>query len=128
MLFLAVGSVNFIFYYSLFTFLHFMEVPPTRAVIIATVVAVLFNFCTTGRVVFKSGNIRRLPRFVAVYAVQMGLNIMSLRALISAGIPVLIAEALVVGVLAILTFIALRLFVFNHSAGRPRGVAVRLRS
>ncbi len=117
-LFLMVGSVNFVFYYSLFTFLHFIETPPTRAVVIATIVAVLFNFMTTGRVVFKSGNVRKLPRFLGVYAVQMGLNILSLRALISLGVPVLLAEALVIGVLAVLTFFALRWFVFNDAAHR----------
>jgi putative flippase GtrA len=122
-LFLMVGSVNFVFYYSLFTFLHFIGTPPTRAVVIATIVAVLFNFMTTGRVVFKSGNIRKLPRFIGVYAVQMGLNIVSLRALISLGIPVLIAEALVIGVLAVLTFFALRWFVFNDTAYRKVGAA-----
>ena len=125
-LFLVVGSVNFVFYYSLFTFLHFLGLKPTPTVVIATIIAVLFNFATTGRVVFKSGNLRLLPRFIAVYVVQMGLNIVSLHELIALGVPVLIAEAVVIGVLAVLTFIALKLFVFKPGADptplrRPKG-------
>ena len=111
--FLAVGSLNFLFYYTLFTGLHFLDVPPTQAVVLATVVAVLFNFCTTGRMVFGSGRIRLLPRFVAVYVVQCILNIGMLSALMRMGVPVLLAELLVIGVLAVATFFALRRFVFH---------------
>lgn len=112
--FLAVGSLNFAFYYSIFTALHLLDLSPTQCVVIATVVAVLFNFVTTGRMVFGNGRARLLPRFIAVYAVQMILNIASLRVLIGAGVPVLAAEALVIGVLAVLTFFALKRFVFSE--------------
>ena len=111
--FLAVGSLNFLFYYTIFTGLHLLHIPPTQAVVIATIVAVLFNFCTTGRMVFGSGRVRLLPRFVGVYVVQCILNIGMLSALMRLGMPVLIAEALVIGVLAVATFFALRRFVFH---------------
>jgi putative flippase GtrA len=83
-------------------------------VLIATVVAVLFNFCTTGQIVFRNRRAWLLPRFIAVYVVQTILNIGSLRALIAIGVPVLIAEAVVIGVLAVLTFFALKRFVFSQ--------------
>lgn len=117
--FIVVGGVNFLFYYSVFVLLIFSEVTPTRAVIIATTLGVLFNFCTHGRVVFKSGNLRLLPRFIAVYVVQCGLNVLSLRLLLAAGVPVLLAEAVVVAVLAVLTYIALSMFVFNKRIAAP---------
>jgi putative flippase GtrA len=113
--FLAVGSLNFVFYYSLFAGLHLMGLPPTQSVVIATGIAVLFNFFTTGRMVFGNRRAQLLPRFVSVYAVQTLLNIVSLRLLIAAGLPVLLAEALVIGVLAILTFFALKRFVFSQA-------------
>lgn len=118
--FLAVGSLNFVFYYTIFATLHLLHLPPTEAVVVATVVAVLFNFCTTGRIVFGSGRIRLLPRFLGVYAVQLAANILFLKALIGFGVPVLIAEALVIGVLAIATFFALRRFVFSQALVPPR--------
>lgn len=111
--FLATGSLNFAFYYSLFTILHLLHVEPVTAVISATVVAVLFNFCTTGRFVFGSGRIHLLPRFIGVYAVQCAANIALLRVLMAMDVPVLIAEALVIGLLAVATFFALRRFVFS---------------
>lgn len=118
--FLAVGSLNFVFYYTIFATLHLLHLPPTQAVVVATIIAVLFNFCTTGRIVFGSGRIRLLPRFLGVYAVQLAANILLLKALIGFRVPVLIAEALVIGVLAIATFFALRRFVFNQTLAPPR--------
>jgi len=112
--FLAVGSLNFAFYYSLFASLHLLGLPPTQAVVIATMIAVVFNFFTTGKMVFGNRRARLLPRFIAVYVVQTFLNIGSLRLLMAAGVPVLIAEAIVIGVLAVLTFFALKRFVFNQ--------------
>lgn len=124
--FLAVGSLNFVFYYSVFTGLHLLRLSPTAAVVAATVVAVLFNFITTGRVVFADGRLRLLPRFVAVYLVQMLLNIGALRLLIAMGAPVLVAEAAVIGVLAVLTFFALKHLVFDR-AGPPGRAAASVR-
>ncbi|HEX8532627.1 MAG TPA: GtrA family protein [Allosphingosinicella sp.] len=113
--FIAVGSLNFAFYYSIFAGLHLLGVAPTPSVLIATVVAVLFNFCTTGQIVFRSRRAWLLPKFIAVYIVQTLLNVGSLRALIAIGVPVLAAEALVIGVLAVLTFFALKRFVFSEA-------------
>jgi putative flippase GtrA len=115
-LFLGVGSVNFAFYYAVFASLHLLGVTPTASVVIATTVGVLFNFCTTGRVVFRSRDVRVLPRFIGIYVVQCALNVLFLKALIAAHIPVLIAEFIVVGVLAVFTFLALRRWVFSHAA------------
>jgi putative flippase GtrA len=121
--FIAVGSLNFAFYYSMFTSLHLLGLTPTQCVVIATVIAVLFNFGTTGRIVFRSRNAWLLPKFVSIYVVQTLLNIGSLRLLIAAGVPVLIAEALVVAVLAVLTFFALKRFVFTEVAHAQRASA-----
>jgi putative flippase GtrA len=111
--FLATGGLNFAFYYTLFTALHLFGVRPIPAVIGATVVAVLFNFVTTGRLVFGSGRLHLLPRFIGVYVVQLAANIVLLRLLMRLGVPVLAAEALVIFALALATFFALRRFVFS---------------
>lgn len=124
-LFLFVGSLNFIFYYSMFALLHYLGEEPTAAVITATILGVLFNFLTTGRIVFGSNRARLLPRFLGVYAVQLSLNVLSLRTLVAAGMPVLLAEALVVVVLAVLTFFALRYFVFTSANMGAAGAASR---
>ena len=51
-LFLVMGGVNTLFYYSLYSLLIYIGVFYAAAVVIATVCGVLFNFQTFGRVVF----------------------------------------------------------------------------
>jgi len=111
--FIATGGVNFAFSYSVFLTIHFLGGSPDLAVVGSWLLGVLFNFATTGRIVFGTGRVRLLPRFVAVYVVQLLANIALLRVLLGAGLSPPVAQALVVTALAVLTFLALRRFVFS---------------
>lgn len=110
--FLATGGINFAFSYSVFLVIHFVGGSPDIAVVGSWVLGVLFNFLSTGRLVFGTGKLHLLPRFVAVYLVQLAANIMALRMLVGAGLSPPAAQVLVVVVLAVATFFALRRFVF----------------
>ena len=114
--FLATGGVNFAFSYSVFIAVLLLGGAPTSAVVVSWVLGVLFNFATTGRVVFGTGRVQLLPRFIGVYLVQLAANIVLLRALIGLGVAAAVAQALVIGALAIATFFALRRFVFGGAA------------
>jgi putative flippase GtrA len=67
--FLAVGALNTVVGYCLF--LIALAIMPTTfsAMVISTVLSVLFNFKTTGRMVFGVRDTRLLARFVGVYGV-----------------------------------------------------------
>lgn len=119
--FLATGGVNFAFSYTVFLIAHLLGASPTASVIVSWLLGVLFNFATTGRVVFGSGRIALLPRFIAVYVVQLGANIALLRALLTLDVPVPVAQALVVVGLAVATFFALRRFVFRPEQPTKNG-------
>ena len=120
-LFLLVGGINTLVGYGFFVALHAAGLYPALAVIGATVLGVVFNFLSTGRIVFASSDVSILPRFLAVYVIQCAANIGSLHVLTAIGVQVLVAEALIVGVLAVLTYIAMKRFVFRGS--RPRDPA-----
>lgn len=113
--FLATGGVNFAFSYSVFLLTHLLGATPTGSVVASWVLGVLFNFATTGRVVFGTGKLTLLPRFIAVYVVQLAANIVMIRTLIVAGLSVPLAQAIVVALLAVATFFALRRLVFRGS-------------
>ena len=120
--FLITGGINFAFSYSVFLAAHFLGATPTAAVIVSWVLGVLFNFATTGRVVFGTGRLHLLPRFIGVYLVQLAANVALLRALLTTGLSAPVAQAIVVVGLAVLTFLALRRFVFApHLVARTRG-------
>jgi putative flippase GtrA len=91
-------------------------VPTPAAVILGTILGLLFNFLSTGGVVFKNRAARLLPRFVAVYVVQMGLSVTALHLLERAGMHPLVAGAFILPPLAVFTYFALRHFVFRPEA------------
>jgi putative flippase GtrA len=114
--FLVVGGLNTLVGYAIFAALILMGLSTAVAAIVGTILGVLFNFFSTGGVVFKNQAARLLPRFIAVYVVQMALNVAALRALESAGLHALVAGALVLPPLAVFTYFALRHFVFRPPA------------
>lgn len=114
--FLVVGGVNTLVGYGIFAALILLGLPTAAAAIVGTVLGLLFNFVSTGGVVFKNRAGRLLPKFVAVYVVQMGINVAALHALETAGLHPLVAGAVVLPPLAIFTYFALRRFVFRPNA------------
>ncbi len=110
--FLAVGGLNTLVGYAIFATLILLGLSIPAAIVLGTMLGVLFNYVSTGGIVFRDRP-GRLWRFAAVYVVQMGLNIAGVTALEHAGIHPLIAGFLLLPVLVVLTFLAMRRFVFT---------------
>ena len=111
--FLFIGGVNTLVGYLIFAALILVGLPTPAAVVVGTILAVLFNFFSTGTVVFQNASGRLLPRFVGVYVAQMGLNIAAMAVLEKAGFHPLIGGALLLLPLAVFTYLAMRRFVFS---------------
>lgn len=111
--FLAVGGLNTLVGYGLFAGFILLGAGSFPALAGATILGVLFNFKSIGRLVFQSGEARLLPRFVAVYAAQFVLNLGGLSALERAGLAPLLAQLVLLPVLAVGSFLAMRRFVFR---------------
>ncbi|MBR4127592.1 MAG: GtrA family protein [Alphaproteobacteria bacterium] len=113
-LFLVMGGVNTLFYYSLYSFLIYIGVFYAAAVVIGTVCGVLFNFQTFGRVVFKNFQMRLLGRFFTVYAVVCLANIAGLKLLEFVGLTnKYTAGAVLVLPVALLGYVLNKTFVFS---------------
>ena len=108
--FLVAGGVNTMFGYAVYSGQVLLGVVPHVAVTVSTVAGVLFNFLTTSAV-FRSRDLRKLPRFLAVYAIMLSLNILLLEVAMRAGLGPLLAQAVILPIFA-LTFLAMRRFVF----------------
>ena len=65
--YLLVGGVNTAFGYSVFVILLFFGFHYSLAVLVATILGVLFNFQSYGRLVFQAHSWNLLGRFVFVY-------------------------------------------------------------
>ena len=110
--FIIVSGVNTAVGYALFASI-LLGASSGIAVLASTTLGTLFNFASTGRIVFGSSTSALLPRFMVVYAVQCVVNIALLHNLEAAGVPPLVAQAILIPFVAVLTFLALRHFVFN---------------
>ncbi len=77
--FLFVGALNTIFGYSVFALFNFLNFHYTLSTLLATIIGVLFNFKTTGVIVFKNGNNRLLLRFVSIYTLMYLITILELK-------------------------------------------------
>jgi len=117
--FLAVGLLNTGFGYACYAGFVLAGAPLWFAVGGGTALGFLFNFYSYGGLVFGSTAMRLLPRFLLFYLALGSLNFLLLRLLGSAGFGPLVAQALLLPVLAACGYLGLRGFVFRGQAGPP---------
>jgi|688.fasta_scaffold981419_1 putative flippase GtrA len=113
--FLLVGILNTAFGYGVYAAMLWVGLNYAAAATVSTVVGVLFNFKTTGRLVFDSKDNRLLLKFVGVYAVLYVANIGGLAVLTRAGLSAYIAGLIMLIPAAVLGFILNKTLVFKAS-------------
>ena len=111
--FLLVGLLNTTFSYGLFAILIKFDVAYPVAIGIATVMGIIFNFQTTGRIVFGNSQWSKMRRFALVYAVIYCLNIFGVALLLSLEFNVYLANALLILPLALLNYTLQQKLVFQ---------------
>lgn len=82
------------------------------AVIVSTVLGVLFNFKTTGVIVFKNNDNALIFKFVGVYSVTCSLNIIFLKIFDMFGFNLYFAGAILILPMALLSFVLMKKLVF----------------
>lgn len=73
--FVFVGVLNTIFGFSIYCLMLFIGVPYWWATLISQILGVMFNFKTTGVLVFKNHNNRLFFRFAICYVLAYFLNV-----------------------------------------------------
>ena len=112
--FLLVEGLNTVFGCALFALFTWLGMAYPVAIALATVLGVLFNYQTTGRLVFSGPGRGRLWRFFAVYGLIYVLNVVAVAALLRAGVNVYLANALAIPPLVVASFVLQRSFVFRE--------------
>ncbi len=111
--FLLVGVLNTAFGYSVFALFILLNFHYALAALLSTVCGILFNFKTTGRIVFGSRDNSLLLRFFGVYAITYILGVMCLRVSTAYEWDVLIVGAVMMPPMAVVSYTLNRLFVFG---------------
>lgn len=117
--YIVVGLLNTAVGYSLFAFFIFLGMHYSLAVLVSTLLGILFNFKTIGTIVFKRNDNRRIFRFFVVYGITYLLNVGGLRVLKGLQLDMYRAGALMLAPMAIVSFYLLRTFVYNETAKGP---------
>lgn len=112
--FILVGILNTAFGYLAFALLLFAGLHYTLAVILSTVAGILFNFKTTGVIVFKNNNNKLIFKFVAVYALTCTIGIIILRLAELSHINLYFAGLVSTGICAVIAFLLNKNWVFNY--------------
>lgn len=110
--FLVVGVINTAFGYGMYVLLLFLGLHYAIASFFATVSGILFNFKTTGKLVFKNSDNALLFKFIGVYAVIYIINVVCLKVFSFFLVNLFAAGAFMVLPTAILSFTLNRKFVF----------------
>lgn len=112
-LFVLVGIVNTLFAYGVFAFFIFLKLHYSIASLLQLILGILFNFKTTGRVVFNNRNDKLMGHFFGAYLLVYGLYLIGLKVFNSFEISNYTAGAVLLPPLALITFILQKEFVFK---------------
>jgi putative flippase GtrA len=111
--FLIVGGLNTVFGYTIYSIFILLHLHYVFAALLGQICGILFNFKTTGTIVFKNKNNRLIFRFFVVYLVTYLITIGLLKIFDIYNIGSLVAGAIIILPIAFLSFILMKKFVFN---------------
>ena len=114
--FLCVGLINTIVGYAIYAILILFNVPYLAALLIATVVGVIFNYFSIGRLVFKSrGGLIIIGKFVVAYGVAYFVNAVGLEVSIKHfQLDPYIGQALCIPPIVILSWLLMNYWVYKN--------------
>lgn len=116
--FVLVGVLNTMVGYGLFALFIFIGLHYSLAVFFSTVLGVLFNFKSIGRLVFNVDDNERIYRFIGVYVLLYLLNVFGLWGLAYIGLENMYAAgAILLTPLAVISFVLNKNFIFNQEVG-----------
>lgn len=112
--FILVGILNTLFGYSFFALLLWLGFHYSIATIFSTIIGVIFNFCTTGRLVFKNTNNLLIFKFILVYIFTTSLSILILYISNKMNFNLYYAGFVLSVIMALISFILQKTFVFKE--------------
>jgi putative flippase GtrA len=111
--FLLVGGINTVFGYAIYAGLVLLTGKITLSLLISSIAGIIFNFYTTGKIVFKSSDKSLFWLFLAVYGVIFLCNLVSLKYLLFLGFGPLLAQIILLPIIAAITYVLQKKFVFR---------------
>ncbi len=112
--FLFVGALNTLFSLSIYWILVFFGVHYSLAVFISNMLGILFNYKTTGKLVFESDSNKLIFKFIAVYLFTYCLSVGGIKLLLIIGVDKYLAAVIIAAPMAVISFFLMKRFVFKN--------------
>ena len=113
--FLFVGLMNTAFAYAIYALFVTVGLVPNLALFFQYIIGVLWNFKTTGSIVFKNSDNKLLFKFIGAYIITFFLNSVFLNVLVDKiKLNDYLAQALLVLPMAVISFLLFKLWVFKE--------------
>lgn len=111
--YLFVGFMNTVFSYMVYAIIVTITNRPTFSLALSYIIGILFNFQTTGRIVFKNKNNTLIIKFFLSYLTTFFINRYMLELLVNTmNMDKYLSQALLVFPIAMISFTILKFFVF----------------
>lgn len=111
--FILVGILNTIFGYSIFALFLYFGMHYALALFSSTILGIIFNFQTTGLLVFKNKENKLLLKFIAVYAIIYAMSVSLLKIANVFQINLYFAGFITTGLTAVISFVLNKKWVFK---------------
>ena len=111
--FLFVGGINTLFGYFIFSIFILLQIHYSIASLLATILGVIFNYFTTGRIVFNNSDSKLLIKFFGVYGITYLINLLFLKIFNDHQVNMLVAGAILIFPMAFLSYFLNKTFVFK---------------
>ncbi|MFZ3171878.1 MAG: GtrA family protein [Carboxydocellales bacterium] len=112
--FLIVGGVNTLFGYSVYAIFLFFNFHYSIATLLSVIIGILFNFKTTGNLVFENKENILIFKFFGVYSIIYILNVVGLKIFDALKINLYLAGILLILPTAIISFHLNKRYVFKQ--------------
>ena len=113
--FLVVSGINTLFGYTIYSIFILLHTHYAIASLLSTICGVIFNFFTTGRIVFRNNNSSLIFKFFLVYGITYLFNLLALSRFNAAGFNMLAAGAIMILPSAILSYFLNKKLVFQET-------------
>ena len=112
--FILVGIINTLFGYGVFALFLFLGLHYTVCVILSTIIGILFNFKTTGIIVFNNHDNRLIFKYFCVYGIICLLSMLLLRFAEIIKFNLYIAGFIITCIMPLISFTLQKRWVFKN--------------
>jgi putative flippase GtrA len=110
--FIAIGALNTLFGYFVYIVFILAGIEYHLALTFATILGVIFNFFTTGKIVFLNKGLNNVKKFIILYFSIYCINQVLLTILVEHGVNMIISQTIIMPLLVLTSYLIHKHYIF----------------